>query len=250
MRFLALLTVLLLTALPAHAEDPFDRYVTPNINLLTDYAFDSGLVKLQQNSDVVEYLQLKDCTLYNMAKDNIFMQQQMMTQIASGQAERTKKFNKNLHLRIKGSDLNITRYNFTTQSFDIDPAAQWKNVGLLTVLEFPDLPCGTSVHSRDLKLFPNKFALKLNYPITMLRIPMQSAAAKNIYEKLDANANNKKKLLFSVIYISVEGTGETVKEGLGYTRRATLLGQVDAIDIFSDYEHTKRIKRFDFRTAY
>lgn len=250
MRFFSLTSLTILAALctsPAGAVDKFERYNEPNISTLTDYVFDAGMVKIEDNKEILEYLQFKDCTLFNIAKDDLFKQQQIAEQMKKGQADRSKNFNRNLYVKFPAS-FNVTKYNFTTQSFDLSDDTKMKNVGLMTILEDHGNNCG-GYESAPQK-FPNIFTVKLNYPITVSRLPLQPNTAKSIFNKLDKNiSNNKQKKLYAMMYISIEGTTTNIATDIrGHT--ATLLGQVDAIDVYTDEARTQRIKRLDYSSTH
>lgn len=245
MRLVPILLALLLISLPARADET-EHYRDPTPVMLSDYFFDSGMIKLEQDKDVVEYLSLKDCTLYNMAKDDMFMQQQMAQQMNAGQAQRTKMFNKNLLIRLPGNVV-VTRYNFNTQSFDLLPETQLKKVGSMVITDNFQLPCGKG-RSGDLRRFPKAYAVKLNFPVSLLRVPLQSKTAKSVYETLDDTGRaNAPKILYIWVYLSIEGALPSTPRN---HERATLLGQVDMIDIFTNSERTKRLKHLDYRETY
>ena len=243
MRFLLAL-LFTFTAAATHAADKFDKYIEPTIELLTDYVFDSGLVKIEKDEEVVEYAALKDCAVYETLRDDMFRQQQMAAQIAAGQAERIKAFNKRIYLKLPGI-LSVTRYNFNTQSFDLEEGSKMSNVNVVTVLNIRRAPCNI-----ELKKFPANFATKLSYPISLRRVPLQADTAQALYEKLLPSPESYRyKALYTNIYVTIDGimpSMENSKRG----QRSMLMGQVDAIDIYTDIYRTKRLKRLDYSATY
>jgi hypothetical protein len=246
MRFLLAL-LFTLTATAAWA-DKFDKYVDPTLAMLTDYIFDYGIVKLEKSEDVLEYLQLKDCTMYGMAKDDIFMQQQMLQQLSTGQGKRTDSLNKNLMLRVPGK-LPVKKYNFNTQSFDINPKYQIQNVSMVDVLSHVRMGCGHG-DTNYLKKFVGYYTARLNFPISMMRIPLQKATAQGIFDTLDTDRDNiGYKMFYTYVYLNIEGALPEIDRS-SYEKRIILLGQVQAIDIFTDVYRTKRLKRLDYSSTY
>jgi hypothetical protein len=248
-----LITLLFLVSLEASAgksntKDKFANYTDPDLSTLTDYVFDSGAVKLENYPDVVGYLQFKDCTLYQLAKNDIFVQQQMMQQISEGQVERQKQFNRNLYIKVP-AEIAITKYNFMTQSFDIFPQFQMQNVGTMVISDVKGYLCDEKGVVASQK-FPSTHVLKLNYPASLYRLPVQSSTAKGFYGSMYAHTRMKHlKSLYLYIYISIEGVlPKIVRQKSGNS--ITLLGQMDGIDIYTDPERTKRIKRLDYSAAY
>jgi hypothetical protein len=56
--------------------------------------------------------------MYDLVKDDMFKQQQMAAQISQGQAERAKKLDRNLRIKVPGR-CHHPKYNFNSQSFDL-----------------------------------------------------------------------------------------------------------------------------------
>lgn len=243
MRFLFVLLLTLLIQ-PAFA-DKFDKYLEPTSAMMTDYVFDAGLVKIEKDEQVVEYAALKDCAVYETVRQDMFRQQQMAAQVAAGQADRMKAFNKRMYLRIPGR-LSITRYNFNTQAFDLDDLSKMSNVNVVSIFNLNRGPCNDAA----IRLFPTSFAAKLSYPISLRRVPLQADTAQALYDKLPPNPENRRlKALYTDLYITIDGimpNMEVSKDG----KRVMLMGQIDAIDIFTDEYRTKRLKRLDYSATY
>ena len=231
----------------AQSDDRFEKYSEPSFASLTDFIFDSGVIKLKDNKDVIDYLQMKDCTLFTLAKDDIFVQQQMLQQISEGQKQRINDLKGNLYVRLP-VEFYITKYNFVTQSFDLSEESFLSNVGVINIFSSPNSMCNENL--RD-SIFPTSFDVKLNFPVSMRRIPMQPGTAKTLMDKLSLHPRRKdQKAFFGYMYITIEGVSNTLDSGLGGKKIAQLLGQVEAIDLFLDIERQKRLKRLDYSAAY
>jgi hypothetical protein len=233
----------------ADQTDRFKKYVDPTMKQFTDYAFDAGLIKLQKTEDVLGLVEYKDCTLYEAIKDNMFKQQQMLELLNEGQKHRLTTFNKEFNIRVDDI-LFVSKYNFSTQSIDLLPQSTLKTVGVMGLLRLSDLPC-SSRSPKIYKFIPTNYAIKLNFPVSLLRIPMQPDTAEDIIKKLDkAEKPKNMKILYIRLYFTVEGILPEMERRMRTGNRAMLLGQIDAIDIFTDAERTKRIKRLDYSAAY
>lgn len=249
MRLLPALFAILFAVSPALA-DRYDKYVEPTTPLMTDYVFDSGVIKIENSADIIEYMRLKDCGMYDLIKDDIFRQQQMMTQISEGQAERVKGFSNTLRVKIP-SMLRVTKYNFNSQSFDLDKKSQINQIETMSILSLQTAPCaGSAAAITRLQKFPSNFSVKLNFPVSLLRVPLSANLAENLYEKLDSHSSYKdSKVLYTMIYVSIEGIFPEITS-VGTMKSVLMPGQIDAIDIFTDAARTKRLKRLDYSATY
>jgi hypothetical protein len=123
-------------------------------------------------------------------------------------------------------------------------------VSMMDVLDLKRLPCNAD-RSMALKRFPGVYAVKLNFPISLLRMPLAPGAAEGLFDKLESDPNMPQfKSLYTTVYISIEGIMPKIEDYTTYKKRATLLGQVDAIDVYTDIYRTKRLKRLDYSATY
>ena len=120
-------------------------------------------------------------------------------------------------------------------------------VGVMVVWDMVKTSCNKKA-STPLRVFPENYVVKLNLPISLYRLPMQSKAAKSLYESLDNSGTfNAPKVVYTWVYVSIEGALPGVTRD---KKRGVLLGQVDTIDVFQDAYRTKRLKRLDYRETY
>lgn len=244
---LGLTACLFLTPLVASgASFNSEKYVDASVKDLTQFTAYYNSIDLNDPDVFREYLKVNECKAYNEIKNNQFELQKIkeafQQRIAGKKREDTELF-----FRIP-MVLQVTGYNFDTQSLSILAASQLNKINMLELIPNKIEICEKETNL-TLVSIPAFYNVKLNLPISLLRVPLQRDVAEGISSRLERDFSHPEYMLvFSYIFVSIEAIQPETKKVLKYTA-ATLRGQVDAIDIYSDRDRKVLLKRLDYKDS-
>ena len=225
------------------------RYIDPTIKLMTEHLVQFQLQDMDNLEVFKEYLRLTDCDLYKSIHSNQFQQRELKQVLQKAIADSKNRIN-SLYVRVPFV-LQVMRYDFDTQSIDIQPASQFKNINTIEIINVLRNICNEGgVANSTITTMPTSHAVRLHFPISLYRIPLHKDLAQAIFEKLDAAARGyETRNVYGYFYIHIEPIEpEVSSDHLG--SKALFRGQVDVIDLFSDQEREKLLKRLDLISAY
>jgi hypothetical protein len=112
------------------------------------------------------------------------------------------------------------------------------------------LQCGSAAVMAE--EIPQRLCSQVELPgFAAAHAAQRNLAAEGLFDKLDSDSlYGTFKSLYTTVYMSIEGIMPKIDHYTTYEKRVTLLGQVDAIDIFTDIYRTKRLKRLDYSATY
>lgn len=237
-----------ITSGAAHADTFSDKYVLSDAAVITTYMARNGLLNVEQDDHFLEFVRITDCNVFNMIQDSPFKQQEVRAALASQLPTEPVTNPQPLFIKIY-TLFSLKGYNFETQSITLMPQSQINKANLFDVNNPETPPCGkrkTNVRNA----VHNNYAVRLTYPISFFRIPMKQDMAENLLAQMDKRSSvSQTRVVYGTMYIQVEPIAPE-SQRWGATSRGIIRGQLDAIDIFLDFERTMLIKRFNFMDNY
>lgn len=220
------------TAAPPKTQQ---SYIRPTLNSMVDILFANGVIDPNDPRQLVDFVRVKDCSLLERYYGNDFAWNKIKTRIIA----EARALQKDVPSRFVINDqLEIDRYNFKTQSFDINAQSQLKNVNLMTLLHQSAFTCqGREVNYQD-RVLPDHFSFRPDVPLSLVRLPMAAGMARRILPDIIETLDNRvqKRTIYFSVFLTVDGI-------VGITNStATLGGHIDRIEFFSDAERMQRIK--------
>lgn len=249
MRHFLVLVIIALVALasPVQAKDFTDKYKDPNFKDMVEFLAQHKLLNLEDPATFSEYLRTAECEIYRNVSNSQFKQQELK-QILQAKLQRSDVSTKELFIRVP-LILYIEQYDFDTQSFAILADSQFKRVNILELFTGSANTCALASSSAIEKI-PLRYTVKLNFPISLFRIPMRKDIAQTIFEKLDLKAEGyAARVIYGYIYVQVEAIQPEIVTDARFAR-AISRGQVNAIDLFADQNRRNLIKRLDYASVY
>ncbi len=247
--FLPFLSGLLLIAAPARADVDTDRYQPVSLQSLALYGVQAQIFSLEEDDYFIDYLRLSECEIYNMIKDNPFRQQELRTALLEKLAN--TEIPPPLFI-YKDVTVNVAGYNFETQSLDMDRSSRMQRVGHIGLIDERknDICGGTPYQLRN--PLPSIFNLKLAFPVSLMRIPLQKRFAETVMKHLDESKFGSQPMLYVRLYFQVEPleADDTDRRTSSRFNQTTFHGQLNMINIFLDHEHKILIKRLNYAENY
>jgi len=239
--FLAVLTVAGLAAPQAHAKDFRAKYEDVTLPLITDYMVRSKGLKLDTQNKMMDYLKLTECDIYKAVKNSQFKQQAIQSAIQR-KIDQPIPGDGNLYVKIP-TVFYITNYDFDTQSFNLAPKSRMKRANILDLISKNISICDES-QSEKMSL-PGIYNIRLNYPISFYRIPLQKNLAETVFNKLDFLGGSEFKVIYGLLYIQIEPVPPLL-DTASSTATALAHGQLDVIDLFLDHDRKILLRQLDF----
>jgi hypothetical protein len=244
---LCLLLCLFFTPLCAQAKNPDDKYTSSNLADLTKLALHYNAFDLKDPDVFAEYLKITDCPIYSRVSNSPFKQQEIQQTVLRTLASQPKK-DKELFFRLPIT-LMVSGYNFDTQSMPIIPESQFKRVNLLELTNVKSPLCNKEDTSL-LRKIPAHYLAKLNFPISLYRIPLQRNIAETLTNKLDRyDGGDNTNLIYGYVLITIEAIQPEFQYDTLYPQ-AIVRAQVNAIDLYIDKDRTIKFKRLDFAESF
>lgn len=237
-----ILAVLFMLPTESSARDA-SSYIDLNLVDLTQFSVHYNAFDLSDDSTFVDYLKITDCDIYKANTSNPFKLQEIK-QILLKKIAGEKQKDKPLYFRLPVT-LVVSGYNFDTQSFSLVQDSKWKKVNAFELLDSRDGGCDSVPRSPITKV-AGTYAVQLNFPISLNRIPVEKNLAESITNRLDlAGRNDSSHKLYGYVLLSIDAVQPEVTRRASYTR-AVVRGQVDAIDLYVDANRKILFKRLDY----
>lgn len=237
--FTGLLAVSVLLSSSSFAEKY--QYDDATIRRLTDHLFEEKMINFDDAGQFKEYAMIEDCEIFETYFNNDFEWNRIRLAVKEEMSS-LKPSTKKTRVRLPGK-VDLTRYNFTTQSFDIYDVDVFNNVGFLQISERKYDLCDKNYDEGDIQNLPQKYFLKPEVPFNLFRIPVSKALARQVLDKIPPNKKDRR-----TAYIDINVTLDAFFEINAESDRekyAYVLGSVDQIDFYIDKE-----KRNKFKTLY
>lgn len=235
---------LLLPVQPAGADvAPTTEYKDVDLRTMTYFSALTGGIDLNNPDVFAEYLEIMYCETYIPIRNNPFRMKEMQQGVVQ-QVAQDSQTPRELYLRIPTSFLT-SGYNFDTQALDVIPTNHMKRVKVMELYQPDKQLCHT--RGNAFKQVPVYYSVSLNVPVSLYRIPLQQAIAENVLKRLDRQQNNEAQhIIYATILIRVLSTDPSFRALPGERKLATMLGQVDAIDLYLDHERKLPFKRLNY----
>lgn len=237
--YLIFLVALLLFPSVSMAEKA--SYKSATMRLLTDHLFQEKMIDLDDPEQFKEYTIIEDCEIFENYFSNDFEWNRIRTAVKQ-EMEGLSPSAQKTRIRVPGK-LNITRYNFTTQAFDVSPEDVFDKVGFLQISETSYDLCDEKFREDNIEAIPNKYFLKPEVPFNLYRIPASKVVAQQVLDEVKPN-----KLNLRTIYIDINITLDTffgLNKGSSSGVSADVLGTIDSVDFYTD-----EFRRNKFKTIY
>ncbi len=228
----------------AFAQPSLDKYKDTGLSSMTNYLIDSGLIPMDKADPVMDYLKISECDIYKLVKDNPFKQQEIQQAIQKKISTHHAIDIQPLFIRIP-SVIQVTGYNFDTQSLNIAPQSQIGRVNIIQLMDGNDTLCDNLPRS-SINALALTYSAKLNVPVSLYRIPLKRSIAESVLPRLDKLAQKKEiSLIYSVLYVQIEPIKPDMV-GFGIRRSGVLHGQLNAIDLYADSRYKVLLKRLNY----
>lgn len=239
--------VLIIIASPVQAKDFTDKYVDPNFKEMVEFLAQYNMLNFEDPKTFSEYLKAAECEIYRSVSNSQFKQQELK-QVLQTKIQQNRAASKELYVRVPLL-LYIEQYDFDTQSLAILPESQFKRVNVLELITASPNTCATS-NDDGIQNIPLSYAVKLNFPISLYRIPLHKDIAQSVFDRLDLKAEGyATRVVYGYIYVQIEAIQPEIV-GEARFAKAITRGQVNAIDLFADRSRRNLIKRLDYAAAY
>ncbi|MDB5478625.1 MAG: hypothetical protein JWM96_1120 [Alphaproteobacteria bacterium] len=243
MRFIFTLLLLFGFLSAAQAKDFTDKYVPVTPQALVNFAAHYKALDLTNPSVFAEFLQVTDCSLYMSLQNSQFKQQETQQEMLQ-KMQTTPQPDSEIYFKVPIL-FKVSSYNFETQSLMIQPSSQMRRVNIFPLTDMSMPVCGTA-SLEQMRNIPNRYNMKMNFPVSLYRIPLQKTLAESIFTRLDkADNEGRIRFMYGNIYLQIDAIQpKTERHNLDYT--AQLFGQINAIDLYVDQDHRILIKRLDY----
>jgi hypothetical protein len=231
----------------AFAATDLTKYKDATLPYLTRYLISAGLVDNTKTDVVMDYLKICECDIYKMVKDNPFKQQEVQQAVQKKIAKQESVNTQELFIRIP-SLLQITGYNFDTQALNVDPRNQMRRVNNIQLLDGDDQVCDQNAASSVMAL-PLSYNARLNFPMSLVRIPLKRNIAEAVLPKLDKAQRDGSYIVYTLMYVQIDPVKPDMS-AYGSSRIGTMRGQVDAVELYADYDRKVLLKRLNYGENY
>lgn len=221
------------------AKDRSSKYIDPNFSILTSFVGQTDLLDLKDQKVFHDYLRATECDIYKSAKNSQFMLQEIQQDVLKGFATNREKM---LYVRVPIT-FDVSNYNFDTQSFSILPHNQLKKTNLFQILPDRFEVCDPHNNVRFTGI-PMIYYSKMMAPVSLYRIPLQRDVAEALFPRLDKRSirDENTRVIYGYLHLQLEPLMPDVqKTDLYYT--ALIHGQLNAIDLYVDYDRKILLKR-------
>lgn len=246
-RFLALTFALLALPQMVLAADFTEKYVDVDLKTLTEFAEHHKAINLNSPDAFAEYLKITDCATYLSMQNSQFRQHEQK-QILEAKKQAQNEPDKDLFFRIPIT-FYTSGYNFDTQALDVVPRWQLNRVNVLELVPIKSSVCDGTTSVSVLNI-PAIYVAKLNFPVSLRRIPLQKNIAESISTKMLSHpANANWKTLYGYMFVQIDAIQPEINRAQRFIR-ATVRGQVNAIDLYLDEDRTIQVKRLNYGDAF
>lgn len=216
------------------------QYHVPTLEKMVDFMFAYGYIDPNDPQQLIDYVRIKDCKLFNRHYNDDFTWNKIKNRIIS----EATSLQKDVPTHFVVSDIyEIDRYNFKSKAFDITDNNRLKGIDSLNIIdERGSDTCDSKRSFYGKQAIPVIFDLKLQTPVSLYRIPMSEAMARYILPELSSvtSSGAEKRNVYALIYFTVDGVMGTAGAN------ALLSGRVDKMEFFLDPQRTQRFKRLVF----
>lgn len=243
---LGLVAILIVVSFPAFADK--SAYEEATIRRLTDHLFQEKMIDFEDPNQFKEYTMIEDCEIFDAYFSNDFEWNRIRIAIKQ-EMDGLEPSVKRTKLRVPGR-INITRYNFTTQSFDIDEDDIFDAVGFLQISESLYSLCDKQYDEGNVKTIPRKYFLKPDIAFNLFRIPVSKTVAKKVLDRIPLNEKNSRadydtRTVHININMTLDAFFEIRKEGKKKVL-AYVLGTVDSVDFYMDAHRKNKFKTISY----
>ena len=243
MRLRILLILFCLFTVQAHAKVNINDYTPPSLAELTEFSANFNIFKLNDQAAFKEYLNIADCPLAASLKDSPFKLREEQSKVIAAFKEKNTDL-KMLYYRLPVT-LKVSGYNFDTQSLPVIVESQFKKVNSLELTPARTMLCNQEDTYNFTKI-PGYYVMKLNFPISLYRVPMQRDVAESFFNKLDfAREDGLIRLIYGYMYVQVETIQPQVQTD-DLVPKIMMRGQVNMINLYLDRKRTLLFKTLDY----
>ncbi len=234
--FFFILLTLVLSLSPVRAEE--SSYGLSDIRMLTDHLFQEKMINFDDPEQFKEYAIIEDCEIYQEYFNNDFEWNRIRLAVKE-EIQNIKPSSRVKKVRVPGT-IEFTRYNFTTQSFDLHEDSVFGGVGFIQITESKYDLCDEEYSDRSLKKLPYIYFLKPEIPFNLYRVPVSKVVAQKVLDRTIPNADETRTIYID-INVTLDAFFEVKEEGFrGYA--GYVLGSVDSIDFFTDQYREDKFK--------
>jgi Domain of unknown function (DUF4852) len=229
------------------AKDMADKYIDVNLPDLTKFSAHYNTFDIKDNASFIDYLKITECNIYTSISKSQFklqaIQQDFLNYLAKNQ-----KNDKELFFRIPVT-FQVSGYNFDTQSLTVIPNSQFRKVNMLELTR-DQTPVCQDEDNGSIKTIPAYYNAKLNFPVSLYRIPLQKNIAESLFLRLEPTYSNPNiRIVYGYLLVQIEAIQPETKKVMSYTH-ATVRGQLNALDLFIDRNRKVLLKRLDYAEGF
>ncbi|HEY1095619.1 MAG TPA: DUF4852 domain-containing protein [Alphaproteobacteria bacterium] len=214
---------------------PPAQYDIPNLQNMTDFVFANGMINPNDQDQLIEYVMIKDCDLYK----EYYLDDFAWNKIRARILDNSKELHDDVITHfVMPANFLVTRYNFTTKSFDLSKSSQLINVNLMNLTKDVVPLCPRLNVSPSLKMLPYYYYLKIDTPLSLYRIPMAEDMGKKILDSMETvqEGGMVSRRLYALLYMSADSVLDLNNQ------KGVFLGRIDKIEFFLDQKRTQRIR--------
>lgn len=239
--------MIVLPMAPSHAYlakySSGEAYAEPNFRDMTQSFIMMNGFDVAYDEVIDAYAMLYFCDLYKEKYNNDFEWNSIRRKISSNiQAKR--EYFRNLYEVVSVGYLG--RYNFETQDFPLVKRSAMVNVGSIVLFEPEELlpPCIVPDKSKSKFFFPQRYNLLLTHPLTLDRLKMPMDEAESLIARMQ-KLNNENRSIYMRFRVKLASTvAASVEEP---QNRASLIGEIVAIDMFLDRELSQKFASIEVK---
>jgi len=239
------ITAFLLVSFTASAKSPTDNYTAVTLKDLTEFSSHFPTIDLNDDIAYSEYLKVTSCDIYRSLKDNQFKLQEAKQALIK-ERQSAGKYDRDLYFYIPVTFLT-SGYNFDTQALTIVQENQLDRVNNFQLFNDMSPVCGERL---TLQKTPYNYRVKLNFPISLRRIPLQKTAAEAVINKLDPSASNTSaKIIYGNIYLQIDPVAPDLLRPPEKSF-VSVHGQVNYINLYVDQDRKILFKQMNYSDAF
>lgn len=229
MRFLAVLAVLFITAMPASAQ----TYAPLTYGNVMKTLMRFGALDLKNDKLLDDYIRLNECDFYfQHFRDDFALQkrrQQLRTEIP-------KKMGAFPDAYYFSAPMRLDRYDFKSRVFKLESKSRLLNINTFQLVKISRNNVCIKDHS--LEIAPEEVGVVLDQPVTLEGLPISEEQSKALIERMNAQKNFQRAIYarFSIMMVFAEPLPLDMPR-LRYNADAQLL----SIEFFEDEKMTKPI---------
>lgn len=235
----ALVTAWSLTISPSIAEITIgEGYAKASFREIYQTMVIMGGIDIDKPEILTEYIKLIYCELYKKYYTDDIKWNNITKEVHSNIVDRKE----NYRIMYEFTEvINLGRYNFEEEIFELKKKSKMKNVGSVLLLTDRDFKPYCPIEDEDY-LFPSNVALVLTEPLNMTRLKVPRNNLKQLLSSLESEENAAKAVYARIRFKVIDAPGLFFrKRDKEVAIRAEVRGSIESIDFFYDKELTKHI---------